>query len=101
MGCGRRRLLCRTTELKLETAMATINGTNNGEILTGTSGNDTINGLGGDDTILGGGGSDTVDGGTGVDTFTVDLSGYATAITMSPFWQQGAHTITAAGLSVS
>src|SRR5215510_3890526 len=81
--------------------MAVINGTNNDDILTGTSGADTINGLDGNDTIVGGGGSDTVDGGAGVDTFTVDLSGYTTAITMSPFWQSDPHTITAAGLSVS
>jgi Ca2+-binding RTX toxin-like protein len=51
--------------------MATVTGTNAGEILDeadGVSdGADTISGLGGDDILVGSGGADTLDGGAGVD----------------------------------
>jgi len=55
--------------------MATINGTNAGEVLNGTAGDDQINGLGGDDTINGGTGNDSMAGGTGNDSYYVDSPG--------------------------
>ncbi len=48
--------------------MATINGSNNKDILNGTAGADKIYGYGGDDTIYGYDGDDTIYGGLGNDT---------------------------------
>ncbi|WP_147124770.1 Hint domain-containing protein [Shimia ponticola] len=47
--------------------MATINGTQNNDLLQGTDEDDTINGLNGQDRISGEGGDDTIDGGDGDD----------------------------------
>lgn len=47
--------------------MATINGTNNADVLNGTSGDDTIFGFGGNDTLNGGAGHDILTGGAGSD----------------------------------
>jgi VCBS repeat-containing protein len=44
-----------------------LTGTDDGETLTGTNGNDTINALGGDDTVFGRGGADLINGGDGSD----------------------------------
>jgi Ca2+-binding RTX toxin-like protein len=46
---------------KEDAAMATVNGTDQGETLTGTTGADTINGYDGEDVINGLGGADTID----------------------------------------
>lgn len=71
--------------------MATINGSNNDDVLTGTAQADTIRGLAGadeidggygddwieggdgDDTLFGGYGTDTLVGGAGDDTYYIDL----------------------------
>ncbi|HNL36672.1 MAG TPA: calcium-binding protein, partial [Agitococcus sp.] len=53
--------------------MATINGTNNNEMLLGTNGDDTLYGLAGNDTLFGLEGNDTLDGGTGIDSLSGDL----------------------------
>ena len=50
--------------------MATINGTNNADVLNGTSGDDTIFGFGGNDTLNGGAGHDILTGGAGSDILT-------------------------------
>ena len=54
--------------------MATINGTNNDDVLIGTGSDDRIDGLGGNDTITGGGGNDTIFGRAGNDTVNVNVS---------------------------
>jgi len=85
--------------------MATVNGTNNGDVIDAadgvTDGNDTINGLGGndtifglggndiinggdgDDTIIGGAGADTIDGGTGNDTVSYSDSNVGVTVSLS------------------
>jgi Ca2+-binding RTX toxin-like protein len=52
--------------------VATINGTQNDDILNGTAGDDVVFGHGGNDTIDGGAGADRMDGGAGNDTYVVD-----------------------------
>jgi len=52
--------------------MATINGTQNNDLLQGTDEDDVINGLNGQDRISGEGGDDTIDGGGGDDVIFGD-----------------------------
>jgi serralysin len=58
--------------------MATINGTNNNDVIQGTPDDDVITGLGGQDTISGEGGGDSISGGDGNDILYGD-AGVGTA----------------------
>jgi Ca2+-binding RTX toxin-like protein len=72
--------------------MATITGTDAGEVITnGTSGDDTISALGGDDTVYASKGHDTLDGGTGTDALIVFPSIMGLASGLHTFTITGNH----------
>lgn len=61
--------------LKGSSAVDTLNGTIDNDLIYGGGGNDTLNGLGGNDLLDGGSGADTMTGGIGNDIYIVDNLG--------------------------
>ena len=88
------------SQVAADTALLTLNGGDNDDVLIGGAGNDTILGGAGDDVLLGGPGADILDGGTG-DNVVID-SAAAAANKLAPSGQEwlSTHASTVDGKTV-
>ena len=89
------------TGLSADSALLTLNGGDNDDVLLGGAGNDTLLGGAGDDVLIGGPGTDTIDGAPGDDVVIQSISGEAvsSATAVSTGWLK-AHARTVKGKTV-